>query len=96
MRDTPNDPRCTVSVSLGARLPYMARAPGRGGRHTKGPRTQLMTRTPVELAESVKDEAERLGLTFSDYIANLLAKEHGFPPIAVPKENGESQMKLTA
>jgi len=46
------------------------------------------------LAEAVRAEAERLDLSYSDYIANVLAAAHGFPPIAEPKD--ATQMQLTA
>ncbi|MDP9437051.1 MAG: hypothetical protein M3P93_18440 [Actinomycetota bacterium] len=47
------------------------------------------------MAEAVRAEAERLELSYSDYIANVLAAAHGFPPVAHPRDD-EAQMKLTA
>lgn len=76
-------------------LSLMARQVGRGGRPSKGNRSTLITRPPAELADAVRDEAERLGLTYSDYIANLLAAAHSFPPVVAPSDPG-GQMKLTA
>ncbi len=55
---------------------------------------QLLTRTPLELARIVRAEAERLDLTYSDYIANVLAAAHGLPPVVAPKD--EAQMQMTA
>ena len=72
----------------------MARRPASGGRPSKGIREQLLTRAPSDLAQAVRDEAERLDLTYSDYIANVLAAAHGFPPVAKPKN--QDQMRLTA
>lgn len=72
----------------------MARRPASGGRPSKGVREQLLTRAPAELAQAVRDQAERLNLTYSDYIANVLAAAHGFPPVAEPKD--DAQMRLTA
>lgn len=64
------------------------------GRPSKGDRKLLTTRPPRALADVICGEADRLGLTWSDYIANVLAQAHGFPPIATPKD--EEQMRLTA
>ena len=72
----------------------MARRRASGGRPSKGAREQLLTRAPTGLAQAVRDEAERLDLTYSDYIANVLAAAHNFPPVAGPKH--DSQMRLTA
>ena len=72
----------------------MARRPASGGRPSKGKREQLLTRAPSDLAQAVRDEAERLDLTYSDYIANVLAAAHGVPPVAEPKN--QDQMRLTA
>ncbi len=72
----------------------MTRRPASGGRPSKGVREQLLTRAPADLAQAVRDEAERLDLTYSDYIANVLAAAHGFPPVAEPKD--DAQMRLTA
>jgi len=57
-------------------------------------RRQLATRVSVELAEAVRAEAERLDLSYSDIMANILAAHYGHPPIAVPQS--ENQMRLSA
>lgn len=72
----------------------MVRRRASGGRPSKGVREQLLTRAPADLAQAVRDEAERLGLTYSDYIANVLAAAHNFPPIAGPRN--DAQMRMTA
>ncbi len=72
----------------------MARRPATGGRPSKGKRQPLLTRAPAELAQVVRNEADRLGLSYSDYIANVLADKHGFPHVTEPKN--DAQMKLTA
>jgi hypothetical protein len=72
----------------------MARRPASGGRPSKGNRAPLLTRPPVELVEAVRAEAERLDLSYSDYIANVLAAAHGFPPVVEPKD--KDQMQLSA
>lgn len=85
---------CTVSVTPGPIIGGMTRRPATGGRPSKGNREPLLTRAPADLAQVVRDEAERLGLSYSEYIANVLADKHGFPHIAQPKN--DAQMKLTA
>ncbi len=72
----------------------MPRRPASGGRPSKGDREPLTTRAPTPLAQAVRDDAERLGLTYSDHIANILAAKYGFPPITAPKD--ETQMQLSA
>ncbi len=84
----------TVSVSVASIIGPMARRPATGGRPSKGNREPLLTRAPPALAQAVRDEADRLGLSYSEYIANVLADKHGFPPVAEPKN--DAQMKLTA
>jgi len=87
----------------------MRRRPASGGRPHKGDRSTLITRPPTPLAEAVRDEAERQGLSYSDYVANILAAAHGFPPVATPPvatppvatpaasaAAQDAQMKLTA
>jgi hypothetical protein len=69
------------------------RAPG-AGRPSKGQRKVMATRVPLEIAELVTAEAERLDLAFSDVIANALAEHFGLPPVTSPA--GEDQMKLIA
>lgn len=72
----------------------MARRPATGGRPSKGDREPLTTRAPTPLAQAVRDDADRLGLTYSDHIANILAAKYGFPPVSTPKD--EAQMQLSA
>ena len=74
----------------------MARRPATGGRPSKGKREPLLTRAPADLAQVVRNEAERLDLSYSDYIANVLAAAHGFPPVAGPKNQAQMSMPLSA
>lgn len=90
--DTPN--RCGVSVSVAAKMPRMAKRQAQGGRPSKGPRVTLLTRCPPEVANAARAEAERLDLSYSDLVANVLAERYGLPPIAEPKADG--QLKLPA
>jgi hypothetical protein len=67
------------------------RPPG-AGRPSKGAREYFGTRLPAELAALVRAESDRLDLSYSEYIANILAVQHGVKPISVD----DAQMKLTA
>lgn len=58
----------------------------RRGRRNKGKRHSFMSRVPEELAERVIAEAEASDLTYSDYIALVLAEKHDFElPAPYPK-----------
>jgi hypothetical protein len=74
----------------------MARRAASGGRPSKGNRATLLTRPPVALVEAVRAEAERQDLSYSDYIANVLAAAHGFPPVVAPKDQAQLTMPLSA
>ncbi len=69
---------------------------GAGGRPSKGPREAILSRPPEQIAEATRQAAAREGLCVSDYVANLLARELGFPAVAAPEEAVGEQMKLTA
>lgn len=51
----------------------------RRGRRNKGKRHSFMSRVPQDLAARVIQEAEASGLTYSDYIALVLAEKHDYP-----------------
>jgi predicted HicB family RNase H-like nuclease len=65
-----------------------------GGRPSKGARDPLLTRVPPGLADAVRISADAQGLTVNDYLANLLAREHGFAPVVA--DANAAQMMLTA
>ncbi len=69
------------------------RTPG-SGRRSKGPRVVMTTRLPDPLADAVRAYAERDGLSYSDAIANVVARHFGMAPVAQPKK--DSQMQMTA
>lgn len=60
-----------------------------GGRPSKGPRRYLSSRVPLDLAHAVIQKADEQDLHIGDYIGNLLAEAHGFPPVAAPKSKDE-------
>lgn len=49
----------------------------KGGQPNKGPRRFMSVRLPEALADDVIREAERMGLTISDYMTVVAAKAHG-------------------
>lgn len=73
----------------------MAERRARGGRPSKGERGHLVSRPPADLDQAVREEADRLGLYVSDYIANVLAEKLGFPPVAAPTAS-TAQLQMTA
>ena len=48
-----------------------------GGRKSKGDRQPLLSRVPSPIADAVRDCAEERGMTLSDYIASVLARDVG-------------------
>lgn len=67
----------------------------RGGRPSKGKRIPLMSRVPESLAGVVGEEAEKAGLTLSDYIAFVLAEKHDMqlPPHFHPRTASDSTIQ---
>lgn len=55
----------------------MARRSG-PGRPSKGDRHLFATRLPRPVADSVQARSDELGLSYSEYIAWILANAHGF------------------
>jgi predicted HicB family RNase H-like nuclease len=49
------------------------------GRPSKGSRRRFTARLPVDLAEAATKRAAALGMTFNDYLGQLLAQETGVP-----------------
>ncbi len=64
------------------------------GRKSRGERELFSTRLPVALASQLRVDAERLDLSLTDALANLVAAAYGHPPVATPQP--ADQMKLTA
>ncbi len=54
----------------------------------------MISRVAPAVAEAIRGEAERLDLSYSDVMANILAAHYGLPPMVTPAI--ENQMKLTA
>ncbi len=55
----------------------------------------MMTAVAPTVSEAIRAEAERLDLSYSDVMANVLAAHYGYPPMATPAAQSD-QMKLTA
>ena len=72
-----------------------------GGQPNKGPRRFMSVRLPESLADDVIREAERMGLTISDYMTVVAARAHGHEiPEYVQRKlraaQGQSQLPLGA
>jgi len=72
-----------------------------GGQPNKGPRRFMSVRLPESLADDVIREADRMGLTISDYMVVVAAKAHGHEiPEYVQRKlhaaEGQSQLPLGA
>ena len=70
----------------------MQQAAARKGRKDKGDRVAVLTRPPLALAEAVRAAADEADMSISDYVANVLAAAHGFPPVVGPKD--DRQMRI--
>ncbi len=70
----------------------MARRGSNGGRPSKGDRELFATRLPVELAEMVRDDADRSDLSLSEHLANLVALHYGRPLVAVSQSSQQERL----
>lgn len=61
----------------------------RGGRPSKGDRHTFVTRVPRAAADLVQAEADKLGLSYSEYIAYVLSTHHGIA-VTLPADGQES------
>lgn len=71
-----------ISVSenpLGCRNSIMTAAARRRGRPSKGDRRLLTTRVPTPLGAIVIAEAEARGMSWGDYLADIIAVAHQYP-----------------
>lgn len=66
------------------------------GRPNKGDRDAIMTRPSRALGDVVREAADKQGLSISDYVANLLAREHGFPVADQDQDQGVLPLGRTA
>jgi hypothetical protein len=49
------------------------------GRPSKGPRTEVRAKLPVQLAQALQSEASRRGMTLTDLVGELAAQATGVP-----------------
>ena len=59
-----------------------AGGPGGPGRKSKGDRDHFLTRPPRALGDLIRASADDADLSYSEYIAVLLAHAHGRPDLA--------------
>lgn len=69
---------------------HMAVKRGRGGRPGRGERDQLLARPPMPVGDAFRDRAEALGISISDYMSALIAREVGLGDMA-PMPKGPKQ-----
>lgn len=89
---------CLVFDNHPARVLHVDERRSKGGRPSKGDRMQVGARLPRALAEALREEAERRGVSYSDVMAAALADRYGHAPV-LPVEScvmKTEQMKLTA
>lgn len=63
------------------------------GRPSKGDRHAFMTRIPRAAADRVQEDAQRLGISYSDYIAYLVANAVGVET-SLPSTSQDRQEEL--
>lgn len=79
-----------VSVSGPWLGDHMAVKRGRGGRPSRGERDQLLARPPMPVGDAFRDRAEALGISISDYMSALIAREVGLGDMA-PMPSGSPE-----
>lgn len=63
----------------------------RGGRPSKGDRDAFKVRPARPVGERVRELAEAAGMSYSDYIAAVLARDVGMPDLAPRAENARHE-----
>lgn len=63
----------------------MARHRPGPGRPSAGPRHAILTRLPQQLADVVTAEADARDMSYSEYVAIVVAKAHGFQAALPPR-----------
>jgi len=64
----------------------------KAGRKSKGPRKQVNFYLPLDLHQAAQDKASQLGMTFTDFVAELLAERTGVPYTL----NSQEALRLSA
>lgn len=83
------------AVTTRAKIPGMTEQAKRGrDRRYKGDRVPLLTRVPRPVADRVREEAKVLNVSYTDFIATLLAQRYGLSPVA--ERPDQEQFPLTA
>lgn len=66
------------------------------GRPSKGERQLLGTRPAQTMADAAHSRANELGLTMSDYLISLLAKDLGMPELSVVSPSTNKELHIPA
>lgn len=72
----------------------MAENRGRPGRAHKGDRDQFISRPPRPVGDEVRKRADELGMSYSDFIAKILAEGLNMPQHApaVPAQSAQGSL----
>lgn len=66
-------------------MALMARHRPGPGRPSAGPRHAILTRLPQEVADLVTAEADARDMSYSEYVAIVVARAHGFQASLPPR-----------
>ena len=95
LRDTPEHTERVTPVPFLCLDPCMAlQKRGKGGRPGKGERHVVTARVPVAHAEELFSRADALGVSLSEYLAGVIARELQQPPTAPAVQ--QEAMKISA
>lgn len=72
----------------------MTAATHRRGRPSKGERRVMVTRVPTQLSDEVIAQAEARGLSWGEYIADILAEAHGYPRSSLATRRHQEELPL--
>lgn len=64
------------------------------GRPSKGQRHAFMSRMPMNVATRVMEEADELDVTYSDFIAHLVAARYGIDMPLTPARDADQKELL--
>ena len=93
--DTPRDKQVNVSATPRCQDQRMAlRKRATGGRPGKGERHLVTSRVPVLHAEQLFARADARGISLSEYLAEVIARELEADPVSPPAQ--QEVMKLSA
>lgn len=82
-----------VSATDPCNAHFMAKHKPGPGRPSRGKRHPFFTRIPEELASEVIEEADARDMSYSEYIALVVAEKHGRPTTFPPRQKPIAQQQ---